>query len=251
MDARKTRALLRGLSAVSVEEAGSLPHKFIRQSKGGHMFRIALLASAAFAFAGQTANAAPAYTFSPDGRSIVATPADTPIVPGGLPKHKGAIVNEYASKYPNGLYWCCLGQPVAGPSSHLGSFLTAVAFTPTATKQATKITVGVGYISGTNSITVSLYSDSGDAPGTELASGTANNLAKNGACCSTATVTIPATTVTASTRYWVVLSAGANTFESWNDADADQVTQHEVSTNQTNGGWHTYSSIQYPSLEVQ
>ncbi len=216
------------------------------------MFRKALLASVALVFAHAAANAAaPAYVRSPDGRGIVVAPADSAVVPGVLPKGKAAIVNEFATKYPKGLYWCCLGIPVAGPSSGPGSFSTGVSFIPAATKQATKITVGVGYMSGTNSVTVSLYNDNNGVPGTQLASGTAGNFAKNGVCCGTETATIPATTVVAGTRYWVVLSASGNTFESWNDADANQVAQHTVSTNIGNAGWHSYLSTEYPSLEVQ
>jgi hypothetical protein len=219
------------------------------------MFKTAMLASVMLVFASAAVDAAspstPAYVFSPDGRSIVSAPADKPVVPGLLPANRAAIVNEFATKYPDGLYWCCLGIPVAGPSSGPGEFATAVAFTPATTTQATKITVGVGYISGTNSITVSLYNDNNGTPGTELASGKAGNFGVNGVCCGTGTARIPATTVTAGKQYWVVLSAGGDTFESWDDASADQVHAHTVATNQKNTGWHAYSSIEYPSMEVR
>lgn len=215
------------------------------------MLRLTLLASAAFALASSAVNAAPAYTLVNNGRNIMVAPAQLPIVPGVLPKHGGAIVNEFASKYPDGLYWCCFGIPIAGPSSHQGLFSSAVAFTPAATKKATKITAGVGYVSGDNSITLSLYTDNNGVPGTELASGTAGNFPKFGTCCGTGTATIPATTLTAGTQYWVVFSASGNTIESTTSATTDQAHAHLVADDIGNGGWQSYSSIEYPVVEVK
>lgn len=216
------------------------------------MLRVSLLASAALVFTAAAAGATPAYMLVNNGRNVMVAPVDQPDVRGPVAKSHGAIVNEFASKYPNGLYWCCFGIPIAGPSSHLGSFSSAVAFTPAVTKKATEITVGVGYVSGTNSITVALYSDNGGGlPGTELASGTVGNFPVFGSCCGTGTVTIPATKLIAGTQYWVVFSASGNTFESTVSATTDQVNQHSVADNINNGGWYSYPSIEYPVVEVK
>ena len=198
-----------------------------------------LLASAALAIGASVAHAAPAYTFSKD-RSTVSIPlADAPRLQGTEGKHhSGGIFDNLAEKYKDGLYWCCEGGTVAGPSSGVGeSFTAAIAFTPTATKSATKVTLGIGLVSGTNGVTVALYSDNGGQPGTQLASGNVTGLGVGFTCCSTVAATIPSTSLTAGTQYWVVVSASGNTFATWNASTVEQVQGHSYAFSINGGSW--------------
>jgi len=137
------------------------------------------------------------------------------------------IFSNLASQYPNGEYWCCTGYNIMGPSSGAGEQWMAAAFTPTANHTVTKITVAVGYSQGRNGAVLALYTDNNGVPGQALKSWNLSNLPVFGTCCALVAKTkasgIP---VTGGQQYWVVVETNggqANTVDSWNVDDTDQV----------------------------
>ena len=99
------------------------------------------------------------------------------------------------------------GYDVAGALSGLGNeqFL-ALPFKPTANAHVEQLRAAIQYISGTNQVELSLYSDAGGVPGTPLSAPvTVTNLPTFPACCTLAVATLKkAVAVTAGTTYWVV-----------------------------------------------
>lgn len=145
-------------------------------------------------------------------------------------------------KYPYGTYFCCLGPTVAGPNNsyNVPAESWAEAFTPSTNATATKVEVGVGYATGTNSVNIGLYSDSNGVPGTALVSQDVGNLPPFGSCCVTMNLNDKSgVQVTAGTQYWVVLSTDSSDTDflgGWNYNTSDQVTKVNQAEN-IGSGW--------------
>ena len=102
---------------------------------------------------------------------------------------------------------------VFGSSTGSGYIALAWIFTPVVSGVDAQIDLGLGYLSGTNSVTVELLTSSktefGEVPGTEMESWTANNLPNYGTCCDL--VTLHGTSsLTAGMQYWLAVLPGAN-----------------------------------------
>jgi hypothetical protein len=112
------------------------------------------------------------------------------------------------------------GWDATGPSSgtcNFGCGNVAFSFTPTVTSYLTQLQLGVGFASGTNSVTVELLSDSTGSPGAILESWNVQGLPSDTACCTLQTLlgngTLP---LLAGSNYWLsVLPGGADTFAIW------------------------------------
>ena len=178
-------------------------------------------------------------TTSKDGRVTIASSpgsANAPVVDitdGALK----TIYNNFSS-YPLGRYWCCSGWTVSGPNSIIGDDIAvAMPFTAPGNATVTRIVVGVGYVTGANGVTVSLYNDSGGLPGTSLGNLDQTGLPQFGTCCTVlvSNVGIP---ITAGSKYWVVVQTGPDTldtWDAWNQNDTNQTNQPFAS--RTNGVW--------------
>jgi hypothetical protein len=118
---------------------------------------------------------------------------------------------------PGNAYSTGVGWDVTGSTSAPGLFTSAMAFTPSGTYTLTQIDVAINLVSGTNSASLTLNSDSGGAPGGVLATWSLSSLPAFGACCTVETVTPSGSIVLASgTQYWVVGSAVASdTWAAW------------------------------------
>lgn len=92
----------------------------------------------------------------------------------------------------------------------------AMGFTPSSTYVLTQIDVAIGLGSGTSSVDVAVYSDSGGSPGSALTSWTVSSLPEAFSCCAVVTL-IPGTSITlnAGTPYWVLASASSDTWAFW------------------------------------
>ena len=153
------------------------------------------------------------------------------------------IYNNFSS-YPLGRYWCCSGWTISGPTSPIAQDIAvAMPFTAPGNGAVTRIAVAAGYVTGTNGVTVSLYDDSGGLPGTSLGSLDSTGLPQFGSCC-TVVVSNVGIPITAGSKYWVVLSTGPNTldtWDAWNQNDTNQTNQPFAS--RTNGVWTLSSGI--------
>lgn len=99
-------------------------------------------------------------------------------------------------------------QVVAGPASTAGvSFSYALPFTPKSNAHVREVRAALQWGgTGANQVNLSIYSDAGGLPGTQLAGpGTVTNLPNFHTCCTLAVWSLTTElAVTAGTRYWLV-----------------------------------------------
>ncbi len=99
------------------------------------------------------------------------------------------------------------GNGIYGPNFEGGGFgyYLAMPFIPKGNSTVKQVQVAIYYGgSGANQVNLSIYSDSGNSPGTLLSGPvTVTNLG-NGLCCALALANFTPVSVTAGTRYWVV-----------------------------------------------
>jgi hypothetical protein len=139
-------------------------------------------------------------------------------------------------------YDCCEGWTLSGsPSSPIGETLfLAEGFTPTKAATATEIDVAVGWVTGSNGVTIGLYSDNNGVPGTQLWSKTVKNLDEFGTSSSSVGVgkIKGGVALSAGTQYWVTLTFTkkyANEWAAWNfTEDNDNAIPAAVDTG---SGW--------------
>lgn len=216
------------------------------------MFRKLLLASAALALASTSASAGTDAIISNDHMVTMAPHGAMLQLPLERAGKKNGVFNNLATKYKEGLYWCCTGATITGSQFKGGySYEQGIPFTPTKNVSVTSITMGLGYVSGTNAATIALYSDSSGLPGTELASGAVSNMPKFPTCCTTTAVTISSTALTAGTQYWIVVSASGTTWVAWNYSTVNTADAHTYAYNYNGDGWVSTSYPTYAGAEVK
>jgi hypothetical protein len=141
---------------------------------------------------------------------------------------------------------------VSGPNSAKGANFIAMPFTPKYNSTVEQVQVAVLYNnSGVNQVNLSIYGDSGGAPGTLLAGPvTVTNLAEAGTCCTLAVANFTPVAVTAGTQYWVVADTplsgtGSDFFGVWNHVAKDI----PMSFNR-GSGWNKDTADNLPAGEV-
>jgi len=156
------------------------------------------------------------------------------------------VIYNNLSNYPLGVYWCCEGWTISGPNSPIGAtYADGMPFTPAANGKVTKLVVAVGYVTGTNSVEISLNADANGLPGNVIGKFDVTGLPSFGSCC----VTVSkggggGVSVTAGTQYWVVVqtdSKSADTWNAWNDNDTNETAQPFAFNN--NGVWGATEGI--------
>jgi len=221
------------------------------------MIRSSLLAFALTAFTASTAMAVTVngVSASKDGRitsvpygSTHYTPPPT-LVPG-----KNLVFSNVGYKYPNGLYFCCYGNTISGSGSVIGSVnWVAMGFTPAAGADLKEIDVGVGYVTGTNKVIISLYDDNGGVPGNLIKKWPATGLGAFGACCQIEVNRARGIHVTAGTPYWVAVTtdgAGSDTWAAWPFNSTDQINPVPIAVNQGSGWTNAGGEIPAPNFAV-
>jgi len=194
------------------------------------MFKRALIALAVVAFAAGSAAAGPASnaTVSKDKR-ITSIPHGTAhFVPAIRPPRKlDVIFDNIGFLYPKGLYFCCYGYTVSGPSSQIGQTIwSASGFTPSKDMSVKLLEVAVGYVSGTNKVVISIADDNGGVPGNILGSWPVTNLGTFGTCCALAQLNVDHIHVTAGQQYWVIVGtddSDADTWAAWPFNSTDEI----------------------------
>lgn len=150
------------------------------------------------------------------------------------------IFSNVATKYPLGLYFCCSGATVSGPTSELGfQSWPAMQFTPAADASVTEIDAAVEWIEGADEVDIDLYADSGGVPGTLLKSFKATKLEGNAGCCDFAVgKDSQGIAITGGTPYWVAVTSDANgtdTFANWMFNSSDQLDALPSAVNKGSG----------------
>jgi hypothetical protein len=197
------------------------------------MLKSVLLSTAALALIATAANAGSRVTLSPDHRFVSVVPAKTPLAPAILGKKKTAkyLWTSLETANSNGVYFCCFGNTLTGPSNTLGIAAYGVAEQFTLTKAASvkSLTAAIGYVEneGNGSTTLTLYADNGsNSPGTMLAQGTGTATQEFGTCCGVVTAKISSTSLSANTPYWVAITTTGSNYEAapfqvWNEVSSD------------------------------
>lgn len=186
-------------------------------------------------------------TTAKDGRQTIAIKPVSPFVPLQSDFAAGLVrIYDNSSRYPLGVYWCCNGWTVSGSGSPTNTtYAEATPFTPSSNATVEKIAVAVGYVSGTNEVTISLNVDNGSLPGSSLASANVSNLPPFASCCQFEVANFATgVPVTAGTQYWVVVQTTtptSDTSAAWNDNDTNQTLQPFAYY--SNGLWQSAEGI--------
>jgi hypothetical protein len=190
---------------------------------------------------------------TPDGVAFATSPstlhyAQPPVATAGLTK-----IFDNLSHYPDGVYWCCTSFIVSGTKSEFAAqSWIAAPFMPKANLTVSKIVLGLGHVSGKNTVVVTLNSDSGGLPGSELASTAISHLADFPGCCLVAQAKGQGVSVSAGQQYWVVVktnSSNSDTWAGWFFNDTEQVNLTNVAVN-SGSGWEPLPSLGAPAFEV-
>ena len=127
------------------------------------------------------------------------------------------IFNDFGPSYS---YDCCTGWAVFGASSSIGPLVPAMFFTSPQNDNVTQIDLALGYLQGTNSAVVSLWTDVANTPSTELGSWPVSGQPSFGISSSTPITTISGITgisLDAGGSYFLEVSPGnSDTLDAWN-----------------------------------
>ncbi len=193
---------------------------------------------------------------SPDWRYTYAAPSRHQAAPFALPAAASVLFSNFASAYPNGLYFSGEGNTITGPGVLFSPGITSAAqFTPAAAGTATSVYAAVGYISGNSLVDVSIYTDAGGVPGTALVSAETGVKPVAGACCQVIKARFPSgVALSAGTPYWVVIAADSpsnSTFSgAWALSTTNQVSDVLAGTNFDGAGWKSYPTNTPPAFAV-
>jgi hypothetical protein len=115
-------------------------------------------------------------------------------------------------------YNCCSGWTVGGQNSIVGLVRDANQFTSLTSGDVTQIDVGLGWVTGTNAATISLWTSVGDLPGTMLGTWGISNQPNFGSTSSiVATISVgPGISLTAGDQYFLVVEGAIDTWDAWN-----------------------------------
>ena len=211
------------------------------------MLKAVLLSTAALALIATSADARPQFNLSKDNRCVSVMPHSGQSTPA---KRFPSYLVSTIDKSTVGSYFCCYGSTISGPSSFFGAaYGVAEQMIPGTSGSVSHLYAGVGYVSGDDVVTLTLYADNGNnQPGTKLASGKGTATTEFGFCCNLVTAKIKATNVTASTPYWIAITAGGADFDAAGFQVNNEVSDFHYISSTTNGGstWGTgFSETEY------
>ena len=115
-------------------------------------------------------------------------------------------------------YFSGEGWTVSGPTSNDPRFSSASLFTSPGNYSVGQIDLGLGYVSGTNSANVSLWTDSGGLPGSQLGSWAVSGQPVFGSDSDTLTTIngIAGVNLAAGVSYFLIVDPGSsNTWDAW------------------------------------
>jgi hypothetical protein len=131
------------------------------------------------------------------------------------------VIYSDLSSSKTDLYLDDRGWLVSGPDSGQQPESIAMRFTPKSNSHVLQVAVALQYGGGANQMNLSIYGDTGGAPGTLLAGPvTVKDLPGAGTCCTLAVADFSAVAVAGGTRYWVVADTpltgtGSDSFATW------------------------------------
>ncbi len=154
------------------------------------------------------------------------------------------------------VYNCCSGWTISAVGSVIGAQnWVANGFTPKKNYTLAKIQVGVGYVTGTNSVAIGLAEDKGGVPGKVLKHWDAKtgSLPTFGNCCQLVSVSPFAKkpiTLTKGKQYWVLVYTDKNSPDTWDAWNLDTGGQTGPFSNNTGSGWVNLGTGQQGAFAV-
>jgi len=162
----------------------------------------------------------------------------------GFVIHANAAVVSLFDNYTLG-FQTSAGNTISGSNTGVSGLSyqeVGQIFTPSQTAKLSEIDAPFGYVQGTNSITLSLYTDNSGNPGTQLEQWSITGLQAFSTGSTTMVVTSNITPqLNAGSDYWLVAAPGAsNTWAAWN-LTQNSITGYEINSNPNNPNWITKS----------
>jgi hypothetical protein len=157
------------------------------------------------------------------------------------PRGKKAIIDTLGDPIT---YDGSSGWTVSNPGSDVqAQQWIAYPITPKKSTTVTEIVEAVGYVTGTDAVTVALMADSGGAPGAVLEQKTVKNLETFGQCCTVAVDKLKkGVPVTAGTTYWVgAILPTKKEATTWDAFNFSTVNTNTVPFAYYNGTWNVTS----------
>lgn len=204
------------------------------------MLKAVLLSTAALALIATSADARPQFTLSKDNRFVSVMPGASG---KSTPSNAAGYVVSTLDKGTVGTYFCCYGNTLSGPSSFFGAaYGVAEQFIPSTSATISKAVAAVGYVSGSDKVTLTLYADNGsNSPGSVIASGHGTTSTQFGFCCGLVTAKLGSHNLTAGTPYWVGITVGGADFDAAPFQVNNEVSDFHYVAYTSNGG-STWSS---------
>ena len=217
-----------------------------------------LLLAAVGAFANVvTAIAAPPVSWSTnaDHTIIYAHPVEGHFTPPiahrpGAP----AIVENFATSYPKGLYNATTAFVLSGPQSLFGQLWLATAFTPATSAAVREVEIPLGLTFGQhNHVQVHIYADANGMPGEDLWTRKVALEQSLGECCNIIPIHLQAPVkLTAGKQYWLAvttLPSEPDVLGFWNLDVLDQVDAVPQAVNR-GSGWVPFQQAPTAALGV-
>jgi hypothetical protein len=187
-------------------------------------------------------------TLDEDGRTLSFRPAHRGyIAPVKHDARTHALFDNIGLKYPDGLYFCCFGLTISGPTSDVGfQSWIATRFMPQADALVTEIDVAVEHASGVNEADIVLYADQGGVPGKALKTFKVTDLQGISGCCGLAVGRDRnGIAVKGGTAYWIGVITdkdGPDMFGAWVDNTTDEISAGAFAVN-SGSGWQAAGNI--------
>lgn len=146
-------------------------------------------------------------------------------------------------------YQCCTGWTIGGSQSLVGLVEDAQQFTAAVGGNVSQIDVALGFVTGDNMATVSLWTNNNGAPGTELFSAGVSNQPVFGQSTSQlSTIMVSGVNITAGEQYFVVIEADNVTWDAWNLNDTGAVGLLDQNSG---SGWNQFQGSTLGGFDVQ
>lgn len=149
-----------------------------------------------------------------------------------------AMADTAYTNLQSGSYNCCSGWTTSGASSPPGLVEDAQLFTSLTSGNVNEIDLALGFVTGDNGATVSIWTNVGGAPGINLSGFIALPPSPVfGSCCALTTVSFAGPAITAGQSYFVVVEADSSTWDAWNWNDTGAIGQLDQNSG---NGWNQF-----------
>lgn len=149
-----------------------------------------------------------------------------------------AMADTAYTNLQSGSYNCCVGWTTSGATSPPGLVEDAQLFTSLTSGNVNEIDLALGFVTGDNGATVSIWTNAGGVPGTNLSGFIALPPSPAfGSCCALTSVMFAGPAITAGQSYFVVVEADSSTWDAWNLNDTGAIGQLDQNTG---SGWNQF-----------